>query len=1773
MRTILSLLIVTFTLQAFTQSWKDNLPAEKVKSENLTLYDYQKAFDEFWQDKNVIDGYYVNDKGIKTKAPGWKQFKRKEWFYDMRVNLETGRIPDEAYKSYPFKNRSNTKSFEGSWTNLGTNSSAGGYAGIGRLNCIAFHPSDNNTFWVGAPSGGLWVTTDGGSNWEVLTDDNEVIGVSDIIIPSDFGTSNTIYIATGDRDGGSMWSIGGSSNDNNSIGVLKSTDGGDTWDATGLTFTINQVERTNRLLLHPSDDDIIYAATTDGVYKTINAGTDWTKISTNNFIDMEFKPGDPTIMYGSTENNPTRIYKSSNSGDSWTQIQSVTGTRTELAVSADDATVVYAIVANTSGGMGSGGNEGVYKSTNSGDSFTRTFNSVNMLGYYSDGSGNTSGQGSYDLCIAVDPNDANVVHIGGVNGWKSSDGGSTFECVNMWTSGGSYNFSSEPTVHADKHFYAYQNGTSTLFECNDGGVYKTTNAGTSWSDLTNGMVISQIYRIGASQQSVDKVICGLQDNGTKLYSGGTWYDVKGGDGMECLIDYTDDDVQFATYVRGDLARTTNHWSSATDVTQDWQGNPINGLDETGHWVTPYVIDPDNNQTLYIGLNNVWKTTNRGDAWTKISTMNSSDKLRSLAIAPSNNQVIYAADRYNIWKTTDGGSNWDEITTGLPGSYSMTYIAVKHDDPSTLWVTFGGYNSNRIYESTNGGDSWSDISTGLPQFPIMSVVQNKLADDTQLYVGTDVGVYVKHGTSDWVLFSSGLPNVVVTELEIYYDEATPANSRINAGTYGRGLWQSDLYDPITNTIDAKLFEIVAPTEIYCGNDEISPTIIVKNFGTETLTSFTVSYNIDGGTNTDFNWTGSIASNENATIEFPSISLTGTHTFNAEVTNPNGSTDEDLGNNTLSVDYTVKSTTDTPYDQDFELASFPPSDWELNNPDGSTTWVRNTSASGIAGSTACMYIDCANYNSAGQIDEMITPILDLSSANQAELTFKVAYRRYSASYYETLKVFISTDCGNSYETTPIYNKAGTDLATGVDLTSAFLPSSESDWRTETIDLIDYIGQNISLKFQSINGWGNNLYVDEITIAVEEGPLGGDAEASISSVCSGENATLVLSEYLGSIQWQKSVDNITFTDVTTGTGYTTNNFTTEALTIGTYFRAKVSMESFADVYSDTVDITVAQQPVGGNVSENELSLCEGGTANVTLSGSTGNITWQVSNDGTSFADLTVGTGINTSDYTSAALESSAWFRARLSNANCNDVFSDTLHVDIIALPVVGTISTDYTDVCEGSDLSLTLNNYLGDIQWQNSSDNISWNDIADETNEVLTISAITSDSYYRANVSGDCGSESSSSISIVVHDQAVITSISAASDTICKGSDITLTTTGTTGTLQWQESSDNVNWTDISNEQTETLAIVNLDELTYYRYSAETDYCDPLFSDSKKIIISEISIGTIAADQTTLCYGESTNVNIPNHDGVIEWSVSNDSTSFTTWGETGETLISLTNLTETTYIKAKVSNTYCDAIYSNIIEIIVNTNPSAGIISISDKNLCIGETSTLSISDFEGNIQWQYSTNQSDWEDFTNATTQSFVTEPITEMIYVRAKVSKESCDDDYSDIDTILIIEDPIASYDFDITGAIVVFEDKSSNAISYYWDFDDGNTSTDANPSHTYSDNGTYNVMQKVIGECANDSTYQNINITGVSISDINSNKEILLYPNPNDGIFELKLESFTKEVTIQIVGIKGEIILEKQVYPNEHSNIIPIQLENISEGFYTLIVKEDKEFKTTFIVK
>jgi len=727
------------------------------------------ADNDFATIQSNVEQYYANrDKG---QGSGYKKWKRWEYYNQNRLTPD-GKITNIAARSWEtyleqqermanMDAGDNLMVTNGSWTSIGPfmyTLGTGWNPGNGRLNVIAFHPTNSNIFWVGAPAGGLWKTMNGGTSWSPQTDGMPRIGVSGIAI--DYTNTNTMYILTGDGDGG----------DTKSIGVLKTINNGMTWLSTGLSWTVADEVTGFKLLMHPTNANVLFAVTTLGIYRTINAGFSWTQVLAGSFRDIEFKPGDPTVVYVS---GTSSFYKSADTGGTWSAITAGVPTgcnRIALGVSPANPTYVYLFAGPATG---TGAYKGFYLSTNSGDNFSVRSTTPNILGYSSTGN-DAKQQSYYDLAVAVSTtNSANVI-AGGINTWTSANWGSSWTISSMWSDpGGTIGY-----THADIHDLSINSLDNYLYCCSDGGIFRSTDFGLNWTNLTYGIANTEWYRIAGTATNSNLIIGGAQDNGSNKWTGGlTMEHIYGADGMDCMIDHANSNIMYYTAQYGELAKSTNGGTSYINVTPS-------GL--TGPWVTPLVMNPSNSSIIYGGYPSVYKSTNGGSTWTNMGSSGGS----ALAISANSPDRIYAANGTSMSRTDNGGFAWINISAGLPG-IGITFIGVNPDNSLDVFVTVGGYNAGqKVYASSNGGTSWTNISGTLPNVIVNCIAyeDNNAAPDDALYIGTDLGVYYRNASiGDWIFFQNGLPNVPVSDLEI-----NKAAGVIRAATYGRGLWSSSLY---------------------------------------------------------------------------------------------------------------------------------------------------------------------------------------------------------------------------------------------------------------------------------------------------------------------------------------------------------------------------------------------------------------------------------------------------------------------------------------------------------------------------------------------------------------------------------------------------------------------------------------------------------------------------------------------------------------------------------------------------------------------------------------------------------------------------------------------------------------------------------------------------------------------------------------------------------------------------------------------------------------------
>jgi PKD repeat protein len=752
MKQLLLLLLSSFFLglqTASAQEW-----VEKMYEPGAKLQDIQSAFELEWANRNY------------EKGKGYKQFKRWEWFMEQRVGA-TGELPPPMGSFNALKQRRAMQNGgftkAANWTSLGpaTVNPQSYNPGNGRINVIAEDPNNPSIIYVGTPGGGMWKTLNGGSSWFPIFDDMITLGISGIVI--DPSNSNVVYAATGDGDGGDTYSIG----------VVKSMDGGSSWSMTGLNWNTTATRRTHRLIMHPTDNQTLYCAASNGLFKTTDGAASWTKVQDGNIRDVKLQPTDPTTVYAATDVFLRSIDSGLNFDTVTTGLPAATDVnRMSIGVSANDSSVVYVLC----GAQSDAGFFGLYRSEDSGLTFALRSDSPNIFGYSSTGS-DSGGQSWYDMALTVEPTNADVVYAGGINVWKSTDGGTSWTIKSHWTYPSTVGY-----THADIHFLDIVN--NRLYCGSDGGIYRSTNGADSWTDLNAGLEIMQFYRLGSSESDPDIIIAGAQDNGSNLLDGGSWTHVYGADGMEGIIDPTNPNIIFCSSQNGGIRRSWDGGVNFSGVTSS--------IPEDGAWVTPYMFDPTDPAIVYAGFENVWRSDDLGSTWVNISNLNSTATIRSLAVSASNDQYIYFGTRTSyIRRTTDGGATWNIIDGALP-NIPRTYISVDPNDEEILYVSFGGFTAGeKVYMSNDAGDTWTNVSMNLPNAPVNCVVPQS-GTNGGLYVATDVGVFYYDNTlSGWQPYSQGLPNVVVNELEINY-----ATSKLRAATYGRGIWESPLYTPST-----------------------------------------------------------------------------------------------------------------------------------------------------------------------------------------------------------------------------------------------------------------------------------------------------------------------------------------------------------------------------------------------------------------------------------------------------------------------------------------------------------------------------------------------------------------------------------------------------------------------------------------------------------------------------------------------------------------------------------------------------------------------------------------------------------------------------------------------------------------------------------------------------------------------------------------------------------------------------------------------------------------
>lgn len=712
-------------------------------------------------------------------------------FWNEQRAYPAKQIDDKRFYS-AFTNQRFEQYSEGQMTGSATEWRAIGPHNIGgRTLAVALNPQNTKTIYAGSASGGLWRSFTAGKGslaWHHVNTGFPVLSVSSIAIaPND---SNTIMIGTGEVYN-QFSSIGGLSirttRGSYGIGILMTTDGGKTWKKT-LDWSYGELRGVQSVKFHPLSIKHAWAATSIGIFKSSDTGKTWMNVSDIPMgTDLVFDALDTNVViaaHGNLGSDGGGIYRTLNGGTSWDQLTQglppLYGGKVIFSQYQSSPNVIFASIGN-----GAVSGTWLCKTTDYGNSW----NIISTLDY-------SSYQGWYSHFVAVDPGDSSNVICGGIDLWKSTNGGVTLVRKSNWAAWyfgtplpgdpeGPPNY-----AHADHHAAVYDPiDYHTIYFGTDGGVFCSTDGGLTFEGRNGGYQTTQFYN-GFSSARLDSnlAIGGMQDNATAIYEGTVaWRRVIGGDGCMTAMSPTSLDTMYGTYQNLSLLRSTDKGGSFLNI-------PVPSSSVT-NFVGPYSLSESHPKILYAGRDRIFKTTNGGDNWTATNNNQSLDGNPALAVAvsPTSPDTVYVTmtpriSSAKMFRTTDGGSTWTDVTGVLPNRY-MIDIAVHPDHAAVLYVAVSGFGTSHLFKSTNAGTSWIDVGAGLPDVPTSAVAINPFNPD-HVYIGNDLGVYLStKGGSEWLPYSQGLYEAtLVMDLSI-----SRMNKAIRAVTHGHGVFERPLFD--------------------------------------------------------------------------------------------------------------------------------------------------------------------------------------------------------------------------------------------------------------------------------------------------------------------------------------------------------------------------------------------------------------------------------------------------------------------------------------------------------------------------------------------------------------------------------------------------------------------------------------------------------------------------------------------------------------------------------------------------------------------------------------------------------------------------------------------------------------------------------------------------------------------------------------------------------------------------------------------------------------------
>ncbi|MFN0112806.1 MAG: hypothetical protein ACKVZH_28435 [Blastocatellia bacterium] len=711
------------------------------------------------------------------------------------------------------------------WTPLGP-----GNVG-GRTRALLVNPKTPEVMYAAAVSGGVWKTTDAGRNWRPLTDLLPTLAFGSLAF--DPQNPEIIYAGTGEGYFNADAMRG--------AGIFRSFDGGTTWRQLEGTRTA-AFYYVNDIVVSPKNSSRIYAATRNGVMRSLDGGSSWTQVITDQpsrfggCSDLAIRTDrDTDFMFaacGMTTNfrNPgaTRasIYRTENAAaglGGWESVLSEPGmARTSLAIAPSNQNVIYAVSSeNGEDGMAhtlhavfrsvDGGALDSWAKVNNAHATTKLNGSLFTNPYFAfrkecqNEESKDYAQGWFDNVIAVDPLNENTVWVGGIDLFRSDDGGANWGMASFWDQ----SKTNAKYVHADHHaivFHPQFNGGSnrTMFVGTDGGIFRTENAraqtatgnrapcspnssGVTWASLNNGYAVTQFYH-GAAFPGGTRYLAGAQDNGTVMGSdaGGIdgWREILDGDGGYVAVDPTNPNIVYAEATGLSLMKSTDGGANFRPATTN-----INNDGGFG-FIVPFVLDPNDPTRLWLGGTKLWRTRNGADTWT-LASGGLNGKTTAIAVSQNDgNFVVAGTDQGYVYRTTTGlSSNGDAGWAGTqPRGGTVSALAFDPTNRDNIYATYTNFGGKHVYRSLNGGVDWQSIDGNLPDIPVNCIIVDP-TNPQRLYIGTDIGVFTSlDAGATWAVENTGFANAPVEWLSV---NSVGGTAHLFAFTRGRGAWRTPL----------------------------------------------------------------------------------------------------------------------------------------------------------------------------------------------------------------------------------------------------------------------------------------------------------------------------------------------------------------------------------------------------------------------------------------------------------------------------------------------------------------------------------------------------------------------------------------------------------------------------------------------------------------------------------------------------------------------------------------------------------------------------------------------------------------------------------------------------------------------------------------------------------------------------------------------------------------------------------------------------------------------